>query len=239
MNNKVSFDALATLMMSLSEEEQRALIDSSEKLKRFAGGLVIRTIKNTFFVPLADNEVAEKLVETTCNWRKLAAELGYTGPVVWKVKEGFTLKAHAPKAGPCYKKFEYLQEWNIQKDEPTKNSLAFWVPRLVQGSKNKNVEEQIDILAKLRQRFSLSEHHLTSFGSASLNSGLILAHFKRTGDRVPLNGEWTRTDSFDSGGDRLSLGDFLASGLGCDNFHWGARRYPNTSCFPLGVEFGA
>src|SRR3989338_1196750 len=142
--------------------------------------------RNIFFVPLSDNEVVEKLFETTLNWRKLAVELGYPGPVVWKVKEGFTLEAHAPKAGPCYENFQELQDWDIQNDEPTKDSLAFWVPRLVTVSKSKNVEKQIAILAELRQRFGLPEHYLTSFGSASLDSGLILAHFKRTGERTPL-----------------------------------------------------
>jgi hypothetical protein len=97
----------------------------------------------------------------------------------------------------------------------------------------------MDGFAKLRQRFSLPEHHLTSFGSASLDSGLILAHFKRTGDRVPLNGDWARTDSFLSDGDRLSLGDFDALGLNCDSLRWDGHRGPDSSCFPLGVEFGA
>ncbi len=239
MNRKASFNGLATVLMGLSEEEQLALLDCPEELKKFAGDLVIWIVQNTFFLPLSDNEVAEKLTATTINWRKLAAELGYTGPVAWKVKEGFTLKAHAPKAGPCYENFQYLQDWNIQNDEPTKDSLAFWVPRLVQGSKSNNVEEQIKLLAELRQRFSLPAHHLTSYGSAALLSGLILAHFKRTGQRTPLNGEWTRTDSLRADGRRLDLGGFLASGLYC--FHWpwsDVERSPGLGCFPLGVELG-
>ena len=172
------------------------------------------------------------------NWRKLAAELAYTGPVVWRVKEGFTLKAHAPKAGPCYENFQYLQDWDIQNDEPTKDSLAFWVPRLVTVSKSKNVEKQIAILAELRQRFGLPEHHLASFGSASLDSGLILAHFKRTGERTPLNGEWTRTDSLHSDGSRLCLGGFAADGLCCHDLDWDDYCRPEVGCFPLGVELG-
>ncbi|MDP3900516.1 MAG: hypothetical protein Q8Q23_05570 [bacterium] len=239
MNNKVSFNALATLMKSLSEDEQRVLLESPEELKKFVGDLVIKIVQNTFFIPLSDHDVAEKLAETTLNWRKLAAELAYTGPVAWKVKEGFTLKFQAPKAGPCYENFQYLQDWNIRNDEPTKNSFAFWVPRLVQGSKSKNVEEQISILAELRQRFGLPEHHLSCFGTAALDSGLILAHFKRTGERTPLNGEWARTDSLDSGGARLSLGGFDASGLYCGGWHWDDARRPRIGCFPLGVDLGA
>ena len=142
MNRKASFNGLATVLMGLSEDEQLALVDCPEELKKFAGDLIIQIIKNTFFVPLSDNELSERLVKTVINWRKLAAELGYPGPVTWKVKEGFTLKAHAPKAGQCYEDFQYLQEWNLQNDEPTQGLLAFWVPRLVNGSKSKNVEGQ-------------------------------------------------------------------------------------------------
>ena len=200
---------------------------------------VVLIVQNTFFIPLSDHDVAEKLAETTLNWRKLAAELSYTGPVVWKVKEGFTLKAHAPKAGPCYENFQYLQDWNIRNDEPTKGSLAFWVPRLVTGSKSQNVEKQISILAELRQRFGLPEHHLASFGSASLDSGLILAHFKRTGERIPLKSEWARTDSLLSGDRRLNLGDFSVRGLFCFNWFCDSHGNPSFGCFPLGVELGA
>ena len=237
MNRKALFNELAVVLMGLSEDEQLALVDCPEELKKFVGDLVLQIVQNTFFVPLSDNEVLEKLSETTLNWRKLAVELAYTGPVVWKVKEGFTLKAHAPKAGPCYENFQYLLDWDIQNDEPTKDSLAFWVPRLVTGSKSNNVEGQIAILAELRQRFGLPDHHLSSFGSASLDSGLILAHFKRTGERTPLNGEWVRTNSLRADGSRLSLGDFGAGGLFCDDWHWhDDERAPDIGCFPLGVE---
>jgi len=239
MNRKASFNGLAAILTELSEDEQLALVDCPEELKKFAGDLVIQIVQNTFFIPLSDHDVAEKLAETTLNWRKLAAELSYTGPVVWKVKEGFTLKAHAPKAGPCYENFQYLQDWNIRNDEPTKGSLAFWVPRLVTGSKSQNVEKQISILAELRQRFGLPEHHLASFGSASLDSGLILAYFKRTGERIPLKNEWARTDSLHSGGYRLDLGGFYESGLRCSSWGWVGFSSPGLGCFPLGVELGA
>jgi len=237
MNRKALFNELAAVLMGLSEDEQLALVDCPEELKKFVGDLVLQIVQNTFFVPLSDNEVLEKLSETTLNWRKLAVELAYTGPVVWKVKEGFTLKAHAPKASPCYENFQYLLDWDIQNDEPTKDSLAFWVPRLVTGSKSNNVEGQIAILAELRQRFGLPDHHLSSFGSASLDSGLILAHFKRTGERTPLNGEWVRTNSLRADGPRLNLGDFDAGGLCCSYWDWDVdERSPHVGCFPLGVE---
>ncbi|MBI2459695.1 MAG: hypothetical protein HYV53_04060 [Parcubacteria group bacterium] len=239
MSRKVSFNELATVLMGLSEEEQRALLDYPKELKKFAGDLSIKIAQEIFFMPLSDQDVREDLAEITVNWRRLATELDYTGPVVWKVKEGFTLKEHAPLAGPCYENFQYLQDWNIQDDESTKNSLVFWVPRLVQGSKNKTMEENILVLAELRQKLELPTHHLTYYGSVSLLSGLILSHFKHTGERTPLNGEWTRTGSLDSDGHRVVLGDFDACGLDCDDWPWDGYRNPYIGCFPLGVDLGA
>lgn len=238
MNRKPSFDAVTEMFKSLTEEEQLALVDSPDELKKFAGDLAVKIVQNTFFTPLSDNEVAEKLAEITLSWRKLAAELGYTGPVTWKVKEGFTLKVHAPKAGPCYENFQYLQDWKLKNDELTKKSLAFWIPRLVPGSKNKTTNEQFAILSELQQKFRFPKHHLSSFGSAALLSGLIFVHFKRVGERTPLKGEWTRTNTLHSDGSRLFLGGFDSDGLDCDCWHWGGRRDSRLGCFPLGVEFG-
>lgn len=240
MNRKASFNGLTTALVGLSDEEQLALVDAPEELKRFAAELAAKSAENIFFAHLADNEVPEKFQETVGKWRRLAAELGYAGPIVWKVRKDFTLKAHAPKAGPCYEKFDYLQDWNLKNDEPTTDALVFFIPRFLAGSKNKNVKEQLALLFETRQRFGLLEHHLSSFGSAAMLSGLILAHFKRAGERVPLNKEATRTDTLRSVGDRLGLGDFGGGGLGCGSWHWGGGgdRDSDVGCFPLGVELG-
>lgn len=239
MNRKASFNALADVLRNFTDEEQLALVDKPDDFKRFVAELAAKSAENIFFSPFADNEMPENFQETAAKWRKLAAELSYTGPVVWKVREGFTLKAHAPKAGPCYKDFGYLQGWNLKNDEPTKSSLAFFIPCLVPGSKSKNVAGQLALLAETRQRFGLSEHHLSSFGSGAYLAGLILAHFKRTGKRVPFNREWTRTDTLDSGGRRLGLGGFGGDGLDCGRWVWdGGNRFSSLGCFPLGVELG-
>jgi len=236
MNRKASFNGLANVIMYLSEEEQLALIDCPKELKIFAGELVIQIQKNTFFKPISDNGVPGRFVKVTHSWRKLAAELGYTGPVAWLVKEGFTIGAHAPKTGPCKENFQYLNNLGIQGDEPTKDSIVFWVPRLVPGSEDKTVSEQTKILTKLRKQFGLPEHHLSSYGNASLNSGLILTHFKRTGERVPFNGRHIRTDSrFVKGDNRIHLGDFIVELL-CAHHGWNSGRDPMLGCFPLGVE---
>jgi hypothetical protein len=189
-----------------------------------------------FFTPLADSEVPEQLQHLVPKWRKLAALLGYTGPVAWRVNQGFTLKQHAPKAGCCYKNFEYLQGWNLQNDEPTKNSIVFWIPRLIPESLGKNVQEKLALLASFREQVGLPAHHLKNFGSAALLSGLILTHFNLTGERVPLNQLWTRTDTLLVGGGRLSLGGFVSRGLYCVYWGRGDGRGGILGCFLLGVE---
>lgn len=188
-----------------------------------------------FFAPVSDKDLPEELRETAAKWRKLAAELGYSRPVAWKVRAGFTLKQHAPKAGPCYENFAELQDWNLQNDEATKDSIVFWIPRLLPGSTAKTVDEQKALLADLRQRYDLPATHLTSLGSAALLAGLILAHFKITGERVPLDRYWVRIDTLDSDGYLMRLGNFGGQGLGCDGYGWGSHRHGDLGCFALGV----
>lgn len=171
-------------------------------------------------------------------WRQLAASMGYTGSVAWRVKAGFTLKQSAPQeAGLCYKNFQYLQDWSFV-DEPTEDAVAFWIPRLVVGSTSKNVAEQKAILLDLRRKFNLPETHLVSFGRAAILVGLIIAHYKATEERVPLSCCWARTDIYGPGGLRLYLGNFDEYGLDCGHWAWDEDRSENLGVFALGVELG-
>jgi len=200
-------------------------------------GLVRAAVENTFFTAISDKDAPARFADAVAKWRKLASDLGYTGPVLWQVKAGFTLKKHAPLAGPCYKRFGYLQNcWSLQNDEPTVGSMVFYIPRIV--ATEKNTEEQKQALAKLRKKYGLPESHLSSFGSAALVSGLILAHFKRTGERAPFNRNWVRTDTLRTDDYRLGLGDFDEDGLYCDHCRWGDGCGVSLGVFPLGVELG-
>lgn len=114
--------------------------------------------------------------------------------------------------------------------------MVFWVPRLVPESTEKTTDEQHANLAALRTRLELPEHHLSKFGSVALLAALVLAEFKRSGDRVPLNCYWVRTDTCDAGGDRLDLGDFGEVGLDCDYWHFGGKRAGDLGVFAWGVE---
>ncbi|GEM_PF-5692673 len=234
---------LKALPRNIEDEVALNWANNGEALTRFLSGLcpseqVAKTVEGIFFTPLADKDVPKKLVDTMVKWRKLATELDYSGPLAWQVREGFTLKTYALKAGPCYNNFSYLQDWSLRNDEPTSKALAFWVPRLVPESVNKNVTEQMELLGGLRQRLGLPACHLVNFGSAAMLSGLILAHFEQTGERTPLECLWTRTDTLHAGGYRLHLGAFDENGLRCDDWRWDGYRSSSLGCFPLGVELG-
>ena len=237
--------ALAALVLELTAEELLALLDSPAATKEFARGLITERQDSTYITHLSDDEAVAYMVEQDkpqeqaqeliVNWRKLASDLGYTGPIAWQAKAGFTLKQHAPKAGLCYEDFQYLQDWNFE-DTPTQDTMVFWIPRLAPDSTSKTAGEQLARLAELRKEYNMPEGHLTDFGSAALMAGLILAEFKRSGNRVPANLEYVRTSTRRADGGRLRLGDFDGGGLVCDDYWWDVRRVRSLGAFLLGVS---
>ena len=248
-----AFNALAEAVLRLKGKKGPEFMDEFGLFLK--GGMAPMTLAEvvkkkrkkkakTFFAPFASDKLAvqylmlhygysEDEASILCaKWRKLASDLGYTGPILWIVKAGYTLKSHAPLAGPCYEKFGYLQDWKFNNDKPTAVCTVFFIPRIV--APKKNADEQLQILAELRAKYDLPAGHLNSFGSA----GLILAHFKRTGERAPLNTDWVRTDTLNSDGNRLDLGGFGEHGLYCDDYYWDFIRNGDLGVFPLGVVMG-
>lgn len=187
-----------------------------------------------YIVSLNDRDVPGEYRSILVNWRSYAGGYGYYGPVAWKVKAGFTLKQHALKLGPCYQGFSYLQQWKFE-DKPTEDSIVFWIPRLVKDSTSKTADEQCKLLIQTGKTFNLPKHHCSGFGSASLLAGLILAYFKATGERVPLDRFWIRTKICFADGDRLGLGGFGEDGLYCYGWRDGDRD-DGLGVFALGVE---
>jgi hypothetical protein len=131
-----------------------------------------------------------------------------------------------------------MKNWTLKDDEPTPSAIVFFIPRLLDNSTAKTVEEQKLILAETRQKYGLLEHHLASFGSAAMLTGLILAHFKRTVERTPVNCYWARTDTLREDGGRLDVGGFDEHGLRCNGWDWGGSRDDVLGVFAMGVELG-
>ncbi|MBI4427252.1 MAG: hypothetical protein HY569_02115 [Candidatus Magasanikbacteria bacterium] len=158
----------------------------------------------------------------------------YHGSPFWTSRAGFTLRSHAVKLGSCYQDFQYLHGWDFE-DRPTTDSVLFCPPRLVPDSLGKNVDKQMVLLAKLREKFGLPAYFFNSFGESSTLSGIILTNYNQTGECVPLNGLWVRTNTrLRGGGGRLGLGGFSRDGLGCDDWGWGGAG-SSIGCLAPGV----
>lgn len=233
---KATVRALFGFGNDLTDRQMITLTDSANRSRviELLDSLEREQVSNIFVTPLDDSDLPENLQLLIGKYRRLASEFGYAGPIARRVKPGFTLKWHAPKAGPCYQDFGYLQDWRFE-DTPTPDAIVFWVPRLVRESTSNNVKAQLALLEDLRRRYELPDHHLSSFGSVALNAALILEHLKRTGERVPLDRNHIRTDTLREGGRRLSLGYFVEYGLNCDRWDDGDRN-DDLGCFALGVE---
>lgn len=225
MNTKVSFDCVSAWWQGLTDPQKSAFAEDPLKVSAFLGSRAKEIAESIFVIPLSDEEAIQILVQTerytreqaetiVKSWRKDASDMGYTGPVAWKVRQGFTLKTHAPMVGPCYNDLTYLQNWNFT-DTPTVDSLVFWVPRLAEQSTNKSVTQMEAHRAEQRQIHNLPSNHCDRFGSIQLLFALIQAHFKRTGERVPLNCLYAASDTLRADGDRLIAGGFDSGGLYC------------------------
>lgn len=234
MNRKASFNAIASIIFRLPDDEQLAIVEQPKRFRELMVSLAAEVASSTFVVSIDDKDVPEQYMVAVKCWRMYAAEFNYAGPVAWKVKDGFSLKINAPLVGPCYRNLKDIQKWDIQNDEPTKNSIVFWVPRLASVSMDRTFTEMEMIRDLLKKRLELPNNHATSFGSISLLFALILAHFKRKGERVPLKNFFAISDSVGVEGNRLIVGDFGGSGLQCSDTV-GRPRY-DLGFFLLGVD---
>lgn len=230
---KATVRALFSLA-ELGDDELLELVDSDNRpaLRKFLASCATRRV-----VALTDEEACAQLPHLAVKivaWRAYAEMAGYKGPVCWLVRKGFTLKLHAPYAGPCHEKLGYLQDWALRNDEPTKHSVVFWVPRLAVGSTGKSDTAMGQLRAELKKQYSLPAEHCDRFGPIALLFALILAHFKLTGERVPLEFLYAASDTFHEGGGRLVAGDFRDDGLDCDD--WDGEAGDDVGFFLLGVE---
>jgi hypothetical protein len=208
-----------------------------------------------YFTCLVDTEVPSQYQEILAKYRKLALVYEYEGPIVWLMKTGFSLKKHGLKLGSFRMSLKYLEDFGFE-EKKVKSSLVFWIPRCVQGSKGKSAEEQLKLLSETRRQYELPEQHCSGFGSVTLLHGLIIAHFKATGERVPLDRQWIQTDSYRTGMKpgvesfslnvspedqkrtdprRYSLGYHDEKGLGCWS-DFDDKKYDYLGFFVLGVE---
>lgn len=245
MNNKVSFDCVATWWQDLTEPQKSAFAEKPSKVSEFLESRVKEIIESTFVIPLSDQEAIELLIQhnghtleravaIVRSWRKYASYIGYPGPIAWKIRQGFNLKTSAPLVGQCNDDLKYLQEWSFT-DTPTVDSLVFWVPRLAEASIGESITQMEAHRAEQRRVHNLPANHCDRFGLIALLFALVLAHFKRTGERVPLNFLYAASDTLRADGRRVVAGDFRSYGLRC--YGWdGSIGGGDVGFFLLGVE---
>ena len=158
--------------------------------------------------PISDAEAADfgpGFVELARRWRHLdddhfqSGRYKYDGPIAWRIQPGYTLKQHTPITGKCFEKLWYLQSL-VFDDQPTGNWVVFGIPQVLDASLGLAPKKQRQLLKALRQTYQLPDHHLSSFGQASLIAGLMLARRAQVSWLPPVNTDddfvrWARTET--------------------------------------------
>ena len=200
--------------LDYDEEEAQECIS---KIGRMVARLPVAKIPpavEEYFVPVADAKVPAKHRETLAKYRRLAAEhdVPGTASVCFRVKAGFTLKEfrkYNHVLEPYYCSSLVETSYEVLAEIATTDCLVFWVPRLALGSKNKTAGQQKKLLSGIRKRLGLPAYHLSCFGQVGLLVGLILAHYKETGVRIPRHKECARTDSVDKEARKKHQGKYI------------------------------
>lgn len=161
-------------------------------------------------------------------------EVADTEPCHVQVVSGATLKETIPTVGPCVDDFRYLQDWRFP-DPPTTDSMFSLVPKLLRDSIRKNMDEQRELLAQVRQRLELPDNgnHLTGFGAVTHLAGAVLT-YKVVGRDI-FAGKIVHTETCDSGGYRLGL-YWNGGRLGCGYWYFDEGRYDDVGVLACGVE---
>lgn len=224
---------------------QERLIGQGGVLKARFKALVMALAK--YFFLLSDEEAHEWLRRNAGKNEQEAKRriLGYrrgtrehkipdSEPCHVLVAPGATMKQTIPTVGPCVKDFQYLQSWNFP-DPPTQESLFSLIPTLLRDSTSKNVREQRELLARLRQRLELPDNgnHLAGFGSVTHLAGAALTY--KAADRDIFAGQVIRTETCDSDGIRLFL-SWDVGRLYCVRLYVADVRVGDVGVLACGVE---
>ena len=157
-----------------------------------------------FFMPISDKQattiLTEKYGEAEARrivdaWRSMAKDMKYPGKIAFRVLWGFIFRKHAPSLGPCFNGLKQTQQDDLRNDESTENSVLFFIPKVLEESRDKNETEQRKLLSDLRIKYNLPSHHLGGFGQVGYLVGVILTLLKITGDYVVPEKHTVRTDT--------------------------------------------
>lgn len=121
-----------------------------------------------------------------------------------ETQPGCLFKRDTPQMGPCWEDFKYLRDWDFP-DPPTEHALVSWIPGLLSESTSKTVDEQRELVARVKVAVNLPPWYELSFGSVGHLAGMALLHHKATEGQDPWKGLIARTDTCLADGSRLHL----------------------------------
>ncbi len=163
-----------------------------------------------WFLPLEDQD-APRRVRGVLEKMRAMADHGFgchAKVILWKVEAGFTLGT-AVDCGSCYE--GWAQDVAEQcPNEATREGLVLWIPAPMPGTIGRAHVDQRMAMGRILTRYKLltgpiyehgrvreslkREMERSVFGGGALLAGLIHAHEKLTGERMPHG--FVRTDTF-------------------------------------------
>lgn len=228
------------------DDDLRKVMSQPSLAKSIAGAIMGQNKPIAeFYTLLSDDEAVAWIVERAGKseeearqivngFRKKARKQGVDDDIKIhvEVQPGCAFKQNVPRMGPCWEDFQYLQEWDFP-DPPTEHCLVSWIPVPLEGSTNKNVNEQLELIDSFKNEAKLPSWYKVSFGSLNHVAGLTLAHFAAMGED-PFADLIVRTDSCNVVGHRLWLG-WHEGRLYCDYWNWDDDRISGFAVFAAGV----
>lgn len=188
------------------------------------------------FQPFMESDLPPQHVQLGCQWRLINQTLGVADnvPVIYLVREGVDFKT-VPSLGPCHNDFRELLAGRLPREQSSR-CLVFWVPRLLAGTEIMSYTDQVAEIERCRVQYDLPQHHLSGLREAWLVSGLILSHYEATGECLPHNGWFARTETGDMGIIKWRVGGFKKGGtLQCHPIV-GIQAQGDTGAFLIGIE---
>lgn len=168
----------------------------AEELAQRIQGLTVNPVRlnTTYFVPLLDSEIPERLRELLNKWRQLAKFLDYNGPIAWVVRDGLTVQHMCEqgwKAGIGWSGCR--KDWST--DLPTTAGIIFLIPRFLPDTLTpRPLPEKIQGLTTWAQQYAFPPEQPLVVGTTPLTGGILRELELQTGELAFPTGKYVATN---------------------------------------------
>lgn len=203
--------------MALTTAEETTILSYREEVRAYLASLyAAETLTPVYAEPIPRYAIPRWLEHTHRAYLAMADWMGYHGPeaLAWQIYPGYTFTHDAPQEGLIAGADNRLTEWELVNNPPTGRCIAHIIPQIPPGGDWKTVAEQMEFMERIRRRFHLPPHHLTSFGTASLLSSVLLRLRNHFGIFLPAERYFIRTDT------SHLFGPLNMGGHGSEGLHW-------------------